>query len=99
MLVRAMALIRSCTAEATPLGTSPDARESRHEPPSTPQAISHQRPSFSLIDRFALFLEGADAFLVVSAAVHDAAQTLDTFEALGRHRTGAREDSQLLFHD
>src|SRR3954453_450758 len=36
MLVRAMALIRSCTAEATPLGTSPDARESRHEPPSTP---------------------------------------------------------------
>jgi hypothetical protein len=55
--------------------------------------------SFSLIDRFALFLEGADAFLVISAAVHDAAQSLDAFKALGRHGTGAGKDPQLLLHD
>ena len=66
---------------------------------ATPQALSHQRLSFSLIDRLALFLESADAFLVISAAVYDAAQSLDAFKALGRHGTGAGKDPQLLLHD
>jgi hypothetical protein len=48
--------------------------------------------------RPALFLEGADALLVIAAVVNHAPEALDALEAPWRHGVCAAQNAQLLLH-
>src|SRR3954470_15044157 len=68
--------------------------------PRTPTARSVQQTRLLALESgLALFLEGANALLVVLAVVHHPPQSLDPLKPLWRHRVRTGENAQLLLHD